>query len=51
MSLPQQYPVGDSHNINNGMRAADGCEDTLGLQEKASSRGMRYLVNITNTFI
>ena len=26
------------------MRAADGSGDTLGLQEKASSRGMRYLV-------
>jgi len=36
--------VGDSHNINNGMRAADGSGDTLGLQEKAPSRGMRYLV-------
>ena len=47
----QQYPAGDSHNINNGMRAADGSGDTLGLQEKAPSRGMRYLVkNITNTF-
>ena len=42
----QQYPVGDSHNINNGMRAADGSGDTLVLQEKAPSRGMRYLVNI-----
>ena len=47
----QQYPVGDSHNINNGIRAADGSGDTLGLQEKAPSRGMRYLVkNITNKF-
>ena len=47
----QQYPVGDSHNTNNnGMRAPDGSEDTLGLQEKAPSRGMRYLVNITNKF-
>ena len=43
----QQYPVGDSRNINNGMRAADGSGDTVGLQEKAQSRGMRYLVNIT----
>ena len=42
--------VGDSHNINNGMRAADGSRDTLGLQEKAPSRGMRYLANITNKF-
>ena len=42
--------MGDSHNINNGMRAADGSGDTLGLQEKAPSRGMRYLVNITNKF-
>ena len=32
------------------MRAADGSGDTLGLHEKASSRGMRYLVNITNKF-
>ena len=33
------------------MRAADGSGDTLGLQEKAPSRGMRYLVkNITNKF-
>ena len=40
----------DSHNINNGMRAADGSGDTLGLQEKAPSRGMRYLVSITNKF-
>ena len=47
----QQYPVGDSHNTNNnGMRAPDGSEDTLGLQEKAPSRGMRYLVNITKKF-
>ena len=38
----QQYPVGDSHNINNGMRAVDGSRDTLGLQEKAPTRGMRY---------
>ena len=45
-----KYPVGDSHNINNGMRAADGSGDKLGLQEKAPSRGMRYLVNITITF-
>ena len=45
---PQQYPVGGSHNINNGMRAADGSGDTLGLQEKAPSRGTRYLVNIAN---
>ena len=43
----QQCPVGDSHNINNGIRAADGFGDTLGLQEKAPSRGMRYLGNIT----
>ena len=41
--------MGDTHNINNGMRAADGSGDTLGLQGKAPSRGMRYLVkNITN---
>ena len=46
----QQYPVGDSHNIDTGMRAADGSGDTLGQQEKAPSRGMRYLVNITNKF-
>ena len=47
----QQHPVGDSHNINNGMRAADGSGDTLGLKEKVPSRGMRYLVkNITNKF-
>ena len=46
----QQYPVGDRHNINNGMRAADGSGDTLGLQEKAPSIGMRYLVDITSTF-
>ena len=46
----QQYPVGDSHNISNGMRAADGSEDTLGLREKAPSRGMRYLVNITSKY-
>ena len=47
----QQYPVRDSHNINNGMRAAGGSGDTLGLQEKAPSRGMRYLVkNVTNKF-
>ena len=46
----QQYPVGDSHNINSDMRAADGSGDTLGLQEKAPSRDMRYLVNITNKF-
>ena len=33
------------------MRAADGSGDTLGLQEKAPSRGMRHLVkNITNNF-
>ena len=32
------------------MRAADGFGDTLSLQEKAPSRGMRYLVNITNKF-
>ena len=44
---PQQYPVGGSHNINNGMRAADGSGDMLGLQDKAPSRGMRYLVNTT----
>ena len=42
--------MGDSHNINNGMRAADGSGDTLGLQGKAPSRGMRYLVNIINKF-
>ena len=29
----KQYPVGDSHNINNGMRAVDGSGDTLGLQK------------------
>ena len=47
----QQYPVGESHDINYGMRAADGSGDTLGLQEKAPSRGMRHLVkNITNKF-
>ena len=40
----QQYPVGDGHNINNGMCAAGGFGDTLRLQEKAPSRGMRYLV-------
>ena len=45
VSYLQQYPVGDSYNINNGMRAADGSGDTLGLQEKALSRRMRYLVN------
>ena len=45
----QQHLVGDSHNINNGMCAADGSGDTLRLQEKALSRGMRYLVKyITN---
>ena len=37
----QQYPVGDSHNINNSMRAADGSGDTLSLQEDALRRGMR----------
>ena len=46
----QQYPVDDSHNINNGVRAADGSGDTLGLQEKAPSRVMWCLVNITNEF-
>ena len=46
----QQYLVGDNHNINNGMRAADGSGDTVGLQEKAPSGGMRYVVNITNNF-
>ena len=46
----KQCLVGDSHNINNDMRAADGSGDTLGLQEKAPSRGMRYLLNITNKF-
>ena len=46
----QQYLVGDSHNINNGMPAADGSGDTLGLQETAPSRGMLYLANITNIF-
>ena len=46
----QQYPVGDSHNVNNSMRAADGSRETLGLQEKAPSTGMRYLVNIINKF-
>ena len=46
----QQYPVGDNHNINNGMRAADGSGDTPGLQEKAPSRGMQYVVNINNKF-
>ena len=35
---------------NNGMRAADSSGDTLGLQEKAPSRDMWYLVNITNKF-
>ena len=40
--------MGDSHNTNNSMRAADGSRDAQGLQEKAPSRGMRYLVkNIT----
>ena len=29
------------------MRAADGSGDTLGLQEKAPSRGMRYIVKIS----
>ena len=47
----QQYPVGDSHNTNNDMLAADGSGDTLRRsQEKAPSRGMLYLVNITNIF-
>ena len=51
MSLPiaAVVSVGDNHNINNGMRAADGSGDTLGLQEKAPSRGMRYLVNVPQT--
>ena len=40
----QQYLVGDSHNIN-GMRAAGGSGDTLGLQEKDPKRGVWYLVN------
>ena len=44
----RQHPVGDSHNTNNGMRAADGSGDARGLQEKAPSRGMRYLLDITN---
>ena len=44
----QQYPAGDSHNINDGRRAADGSGDTLALQENAPSRGI--LVNITNIF-
>ena len=39
----RQYPVGYSHHINNGMRAADGPGDTLRVQEKAPSRGMRYV--------
>ena len=39
--------MGDSHNINNGKRAADGSGDTLGMQEKAPSRGMRYLIKIS----
>ena len=46
----RQYPVGDNHNINNGMRAADGSGDTLGLQERAPSRGTLYLVNISKMF-
>ena len=45
-----QYPVGDSHNINDGMRASDGSGGMLGLQEQDPSRGMRYLVNITSIF-
>ena len=40
--------MGDSHIINNGMRAADGSGDKLGLQEKSPSRGMRSVVNSTN---
>ena len=48
---PQQYPLGDIHNINDGTSAADGSRDVLRLQEKAPRRGMRYLVkNITNSF-
>ena len=35
-----------SHTVNNGMRAADGSGDTLGVQKKAPSRSMRYLVKI-----
>ena len=46
----QQHPVSVNHNINNGMRAADGSKETLGLQEKSPSRGLRYLANITNIF-
>ena len=48
----QQYLLRDSHNINNGKRAADMVPETpyVGLQEKAPSRGMRYLVNITKKF-
>ena len=33
------------------MRAADCSGDTLGLQEKAPSRGMRYLKNIQINFV
>ena len=44
VSLYSSITVGDGHNINNGMCAADGSGDTLRLQEKAPSRGMRYLV-------
>ena len=39
----KQCLVGDSHNINNDMRAADGSGDTLGLQEKAPSTGWASL--------
>ena len=46
MSLPTVEPVGDSHNINSDMRAAESSGDMLSLQEKAPSRGMRYLVII-----
>ena len=49
LSLPRAVSSG-SQNINNGTRAADVSGDTLGLQKKASSNGMRYLVNITNKF-
>ena len=40
----------DSNNINNGMRAAAGSGDTIGLHEKTSSRGMQYLVKYHKKF-
>ena len=51
MSLPTVEPVGDSHNINSDMRAAESSGDMLSLQEKAPSRGMRYLVIIIKKFL